>query len=61
VLAASEDSAQARGATAMRLEVRQDNDAAQRLYRRAGYRETGAKHGYYSDGATALTLEKELG
>jgi ribosomal protein S18 acetylase RimI-like enzyme len=61
LLAAGEDSARARGATAMRLEVRQDNDAARGLYSRAGYRQTGAKHGYYSDGATALTFEKALG
>jgi ribosomal protein S18 acetylase RimI-like enzyme len=61
MLAAGEDSARARGATAMRLEVRQDNDTAQGLYSRAGYRQTGAKHGYYSDGATALTFEKVLG
>jgi ribosomal-protein-alanine acetyltransferase len=61
VLAAGEDIARARGATAIRLEVRQDNDAAQGLYRRAGYRQTGSKRGYYSDGATALTFEKALG
>jgi ribosomal-protein-alanine acetyltransferase len=60
LLAASEDRAKARGAGTMRLEVRQDNDAAQSLYRAAGYRQTGAKAGYYSDGTAALTFEKVL-
>jgi ribosomal-protein-alanine acetyltransferase len=61
LLAASEERAKARGARLMRLEVRRDNDAAQGLYRRAGYRQTGAKAAYYSDGMAALTFEKALG
>lgn len=61
LLAACEDSARQRGRMAMRLEVRKDNAAAQELYRRNEYKQTGAKRGYYSDGATALTFEKALG
>jgi ribosomal-protein-alanine acetyltransferase len=61
LLAAAEEMARGRGAQGLRLEVRQDNDAAQRLYRRAGYRHTGTKPAYYSDGMAALVFEKSLG
>lgn len=49
------------GYAALRLEVRQDNTAAQTLYRRAGYRELAILPDYYEDHANGLRLEKTLG
>ncbi len=60
LLAAAERLAKRHGATAMRLEVRTDNVAAQRLYERRGYRRFGVRRGYYEDGADALRFEKSL-
>jgi [ribosomal protein S18]-alanine N-acetyltransferase len=52
------------GVRAVFLEVDEDNEPAQRLYRRAGYREVGRRAGYYRKGsgqaATALTLRRDL-
>jgi ribosomal-protein-alanine N-acetyltransferase len=46
------------------LEVGEDNAAALRLYRRAGFREVGRREGYYRDGAgkatSALILRRDL-
>ncbi|MBI4276070.1 MAG: GNAT family N-acetyltransferase [Rhizobiales bacterium] len=46
------------------LEVDEDNEAACRLYRRAGFREVGRREGYYasggSSGAAALILRRDL-
>ena len=61
LLAAAERTAQRRGARRMRLEVRQDNAAAIRLYERRGYRRFGSHAGFYEDGADAWRYEKELG
>jgi ribosomal-protein-alanine acetyltransferase len=58
LLAAVEKLARQRGSAAMRLEVRTDNAAAQRLYERRGYRRFGVRRGYYEDGADALRYEK---
>lgn len=55
-----EDEAADRGCTRLRLEVRSDNGAAQRLYERHGYRLIANRPGYYEDGATALCYEKRL-
>jgi ribosomal-protein-alanine N-acetyltransferase len=44
----------------MRLEVRQDNSAAIRLYERLGYRRFAARQGYYEDGEDAWRYEKKL-
>ena len=44
----------------LRLAVRIDNPAAIALYRMSGYREIGTEKNYYSDGATALKMEKTL-
>jgi ribosomal protein S18 acetylase RimI-like enzyme len=44
----------------MRLEVREDNEAALRRYRAAGYAECGRKPGFYDDGATAIAMKKSL-
>lgn len=60
LLAAAERSARKRGATDMRLEVRQDNARAIALYEKAGYRRLGVKPDYYADGATALRYAKSL-
>jgi ribosomal-protein-alanine N-acetyltransferase len=46
------------------LEVDEDNVAARRLYRRAGFREIGRRAGYYRQGpashASALVLRRDL-
>lgn len=59
LLAAAERVARER-ADILRLEVRTDNPAAQRLYERRGYRRHVLKRGYYEDGADALAYEKLL-
>lgn len=58
---AAERAAHTRGCTRLRLEVRQDNGGATRLYERLGYRRFGAYAGFYEDGADAWRYEKELG
>lgn len=58
---AAEDAARARGCSAVRLEVRADNAAARKLYRRLGYAIERALPGYYDDGATGLRLTRRLG
>jgi ribosomal-protein-alanine acetyltransferase len=60
LLASAERSARKRGSSTMRLEVRADNVAAQRLYERRGYRQFGIRRDYYEDGADALRYEKAL-
>ncbi|WP_185984123.1 GNAT family N-acetyltransferase/peptidase C39 family protein [Aureimonas mangrovi] len=45
---------------ALRLEVREDNDAAIGLYRKAGYRPIGRYLDYYADHMPALRFEKTL-
>ena len=49
------------GIRAVYLEVGERNTPACRLYRRAGFREVGRRHGYYEDGATALVLRRDFG
>ena len=61
LLAAVEQAALRRGARRMRLEVRQDNAAAMRLYERGGYTRFAERPGYYEDGGHAWRYEKELG
>ena len=52
------------GATAVFLEVDEDNEPARGLYRRAGFREVGRRPGYYQKDsgtpATALVLRRDL-
>jgi ribosomal-protein-alanine N-acetyltransferase len=52
------------GARAVFLEVDEDNAPAQRLYRRAGFREVGRRPGYYQQGrdhaTAALVLRRDL-
>ena len=50
-----------RGCTEVFLEVRTDNDRAQRLYRRYGFTRIGIRRGYYQpSGTDALVMRKEL-
>jgi len=49
------------GIRAVFLEVGEHNAPACRLYRRAGFKEIGRRHGYYEDGATALVLRRDFG
>jgi ribosomal protein S18 acetylase RimI-like enzyme len=60
LLGASERAAMARGAIAMRLEVRVDNARAIELYEKSGYRSFAVVEDYYEDGAAALRFEKEF-
>lgn len=64
LLAAAERAASARGARRIFLEVADDNSPAIRLYRRAGFDETGRRKGYYRHAARppvdALILAKSL-
>ena len=64
VLAQAEDMAQAKGATAIFLEVAEDNVPARALYAQAGYVKVGRRPGYYlpKDAApvAALVLSKAL-
>lgn len=50
-----------RGCTDVFLEVRVDNDRAQRLYRRHGFTDIGLRRGYYQpSGADALVMRRVL-
>jgi ribosomal protein S18 acetylase RimI-like enzyme len=60
ILAAIEDAARKHGAAKLRLAVRTDNAAGVMLYRSRGYRELGTELAYYTDGMSALTMEKVL-
>jgi len=60
MLAACEAAARRHGSRRMRLEVRRDNAAAQRLYLRHGYIRIGQRSAYYEDGEDALLFEKAL-
>jgi [ribosomal protein S18]-alanine N-acetyltransferase len=51
-----------RGCTEVFLEVRTDNDRAQRLYRSHGFSQIGIRKGYYQpSGADALVMRRDLG
>ncbi len=53
--------ARRRGYTEVFLEVRTDNDRAQRLYRRFGFTDVGLRRGYYQpSGADALVMRLSL-
>jgi len=56
------DEAARRGCTEVFLEVRTDNDRAQRLYRSHGFTQIGVRKGYYQpSGADALVMRHEIG
>ena len=56
----AEEAAGRRGAEVVRLEVREDNRRAVRLYERLGFALIGRRRNYYADGADALRYEKPL-
>jgi len=56
----AEKAALARGVVSMRLEVRADNIAAQKLYASMGYREFAIAPDYYEDHMEAVRMEKAL-
>ncbi|MBX3529895.1 MAG: peptidase C39 family protein [Rhizobiaceae bacterium] len=60
LLSQAEDMAYDRGRMLMRLEVREDNERAIRLYEKNGYRRFGREPDYYHDGEAALRYEKLL-
>lgn len=60
LLHAVENIARERSCTRLRLEVRQDNWAAIRLYEREGFQLFGHYENYYEDGANAWRYEKYL-
>lgn len=60
LLEACEEATLDHGRIILRLEVREDNAAARRLYEAAGYRGCGTVPDYYEDGTTALRYEKLL-
>jgi ribosomal-protein-alanine N-acetyltransferase len=50
-----------RGCTEVFLEVRVDNDRAQRLYRRQGFGSVGIRRGYYQpSGTDALVMRRKI-
>jgi [ribosomal protein S18]-alanine N-acetyltransferase len=55
------DEAERRGVAHIDLEVRSDNETAQRLYLRHGFAQIALRRGYYQpSGADALVMRKEL-
>lgn len=60
LLAAAEEDALRRHASAMRLEVAADNAAAIALYRKLGYLPWGSIPAYYEDGGDALRMRRSL-
>ncbi|MDX1800362.1 MAG: GNAT family N-acetyltransferase/peptidase C39 family protein [Marinobacter sp.] len=57
---AAEHHAVEAGRIIMRLEVREDNAQAIRLYRQLGYRQFGTYRDYYDDHGTALRFERRI-
>lgn len=60
LVTAVEQLARRRHCDKLRLEVRNDNLAAQRLYARRDYKLIGERTAYYEDGENALRYEKTL-
>ncbi|MCY0149450.1 peptidase C39 family protein [Hoeflea sp. G2-23] len=60
LLAAAEAAAMEHARILLRLEVREDNQAAIALYKAAGYRYIGRHDDYYEDASAALRFEKLL-
>jgi ribosomal-protein-alanine acetyltransferase len=60
LLQAAEAEAEGKGCARLRLEVRPDNKAAQKLYEKAGYRRVATLKDYYEDGTAAWRYEKAL-
>lgn len=60
LLADAERQARRAGCSGLRLEVRQDNVAANALYAAAGYRRLASLRGYYQDGGDGWRLLREI-
>jgi ribosomal-protein-alanine acetyltransferase len=60
LMRAGEAAVREAGCAYLRLEVRRDNEAAIRLYRKLGYRFFGTIPGYYEDEEEALRFEKRI-
>jgi len=60
LLAAAETAAMDHDRILLRLEVREDNQTAISLYKKAGYHRIGRVADYYADGMAALRFEKLL-
>jgi ribosomal-protein-alanine N-acetyltransferase len=60
LLADAERQARRAGCAGLRLEVRQDNVAANALYAAAGYRRLASLPGYYQDGGDGWRLLREI-
>jgi ribosomal protein S18 acetylase RimI-like enzyme len=60
LMTAGEADAQARGRNRVRLEVRQSNATAVRLYERHDFRVMAQLPSYYPDGETAARMEKPI-
>ena len=60
LLAAAAEQARRDGCDRLRLEVREGNATAVRLYRDAGFFLRGRREAYYDDGETALLFEADL-
>ena len=60
LLRAAEAAARKHGAAYMRLEVREDDPATQRLYHGEGYRKFAVQRHYYEDDVDAIRMEKSL-
>jgi ribosomal-protein-alanine acetyltransferase len=60
LVSAAETTAWERERAYLRLEIRRDNLASQRLFERAGYRRFGVLSDYYEDHMEALRYEKAL-
>ena len=59
LLTALLDEAGRRGCTAVFLEVRADNERAQKLYRRFGFEDVGRRRGYYQpSGVDAIVMRR---
>ncbi|MEO9750556.1 MAG: peptidase C39 family protein, partial [Marinobacter sp.] len=56
----AEEAAVDAGRIVMRLEVREGNSPAIRLYQRLGYRQFGTYRDYYEDHGTALRFERRI-
>ena len=60
LLSAALGNARQAGCAVLRLESRQDNAAAHRLFARHGFTLSGRKAGYYEDGEDALCFQRDL-
>ena len=56
----AEKAAAARNCVLLRLEVRYDNTAAIRLYKKLSYHEFAVKHDFYEDHSDAICMQKQV-